>query len=226
MKERHSTDPSAIPAPAARLSLFAAIATLVLLLVLHFLSPEFDPSWRMVSEYALGKYGWVLSLMFLCWALSSWALAFAIRSQLPTRAGKIGLFLLIISGLGEALAAVFDVRHSLHGLAATLGVPTLPLAAMLIGLSLSRTQTWSPAKRGLLRASHLTWVSFVLIVVAMVVLMTTYQQAGGDMSAGGPVDTLPPGVIAFNGWANRLLILVFCSWLFVVAQQSLRLRRG
>ena len=62
---------------AARLSLAAAIATLLTLAVLHLLSPEFDPSWRMVSEYANGGYGWVLSLMFASWAVSSWALAFS-----------------------------------------------------------------------------------------------------------------------------------------------------
>ena len=49
----------------ARLALGAAVATLLLLASLHVLSPAFDPSFRMVSEYALGQYGWVLSLMFL-----------------------------------------------------------------------------------------------------------------------------------------------------------------
>jgi len=32
---------------------------------LHVLSPEFSPSRRVISEYALGHYPWVLSLMFL-----------------------------------------------------------------------------------------------------------------------------------------------------------------
>ena len=102
---------------AARLSLAAAIATLLTLAVLHLLSPEFDPSWRMVSEYANGGYGWVLSLMFASWAVSSWALAFAIWPQVGTRAGKIGLFFLIAAGIGEAMASVFDINHSLHDLA-------------------------------------------------------------------------------------------------------------
>jgi hypothetical protein len=30
----------------------------------HFLKPEFDPSWRMVSEYAIGRWGWVMQLAF------------------------------------------------------------------------------------------------------------------------------------------------------------------
>jgi hypothetical protein len=42
---------------------------------LHILTQEFDPSWRMISEYALGHYGWLLSLTFLAWGFSTWALA-------------------------------------------------------------------------------------------------------------------------------------------------------
>jgi len=43
--------------PAARLAIAAAAAALLLLASLRVLSPEFDPSWRMVSEYANGHYG-------------------------------------------------------------------------------------------------------------------------------------------------------------------------
>ena len=34
------------------------------LIVLHVVSPEFAPSWRMVSEYANGGYPWLLLLVF------------------------------------------------------------------------------------------------------------------------------------------------------------------
>jgi hypothetical protein len=66
-----NNDPSKIVTPAAWLAMIMTAATILLLAALHVLSPEFDPSWRMVSEYALGHYGWVLSLMFLSWAISS-----------------------------------------------------------------------------------------------------------------------------------------------------------
>ncbi len=106
----------------ARLSLIASVATLLTLVLLHILSPEFAPSWRMVSEYANGDYGWVLSLMFIFWAISSWLLAFTIWSEVKTTAGKVGLYFLIASGIGEAMAAVFDINHSLHGLASLIGI--------------------------------------------------------------------------------------------------------
>lgn len=60
-----SSDDSRIVAPAVWVSIFAIVAAFLLLAALHLLSPEFPPSWRMVSEYAFGHYPWVLSLMFL-----------------------------------------------------------------------------------------------------------------------------------------------------------------
>jgi hypothetical membrane protein len=130
--------------------------------------PEFSPSWRMVGEYANGRHGWVLSLMFAAWGVSSLALAFAIRSQMKTRSGKIGLALLTVAGIGEAMAVVFDINHDLlHSLAGALGMMGLPIAAMLISIRLSRTQPWSVARKPLLWTANLTWVSLVLLAATL-----------------------------------------------------------
>ena len=71
----------------AHVAIAAAVATPVLLASLRVLSPEFDPSYRLMSEYALGRYGWVLSLTFLAWGVGSCALALAIRSQIRLSLG-------------------------------------------------------------------------------------------------------------------------------------------
>ena len=112
-----ATDTAKICAPAAWAAIAAAGAVLLLLAGLHGLSPEFDPSFRVLSEYANGGYSWVLSLLFLAWALSSWALAVAIWSQVNGIGGKLGLGFLIAAGVGEAMASVFDINHPLHNLA-------------------------------------------------------------------------------------------------------------
>src|SRR5579862_8134950 len=93
---------SNIAEPAAWLAIVATVVALLLLASLHALSPEFSPSWRMISEYAFGHYAWVLSLMFLSWGIGTWALAVAIWSEVRTTAGRAGLWLLVIAGLGEA----------------------------------------------------------------------------------------------------------------------------
>lgn len=209
---------------AARLAFGAAITTLVLLGALHILSPEFAPSWRMVSEYANGKYEWVLSLMFASWAVSAWTLAYAIWSHVKTTGGKIGLVLLIVAGIGEAMGGLFDINHPLHGLAALIGIPTFASAAILISVSLSRTQSWSGVRKMLLWTANLTWVSILLMAGTFILMMATYAQAGGDMSAGATtVTTLPPGVIALVGWANRFLVVVYNAWVMVVASRATQL---
>lgn len=53
-----------------RISLGAAVLAVISLSSLHFLNPEFSSTWRMVSEYALGNYKWVLTVMFLSWSAS------------------------------------------------------------------------------------------------------------------------------------------------------------
>jgi len=208
----------------ARLSLAAAIATLLTLAVLHILSPEFAPAWRMVSEYANGNYSWVLSLMFIFWAISSWSLAFTLWSEVKTTAGKVGLYFLIAAGIGEAMAAVFDINHSLHGLASLIGIGSLPIAALLISTSLGRMDDWSAAKKSLLVTANLTWISVLLMGITFAILITTFTQAGGDMTSTEVPTTLPDGVIAWVGWANRFLIVAYCAWVTNVAWNAIKLK--
>lgn len=190
---------------AGQISFAAAAASLVLLAALHVLSPELDPSWRMVSEYALGNFGWVLALMFLTWALSCVALFFAIRSQVRTIGGKIGLVFLLAAALGMSMAAMFDVNHNLHGLAAMIGMPSLPVAAILISVSLARNPAWTPVRRSLLWTAILTWASLVLMNVAV---FTGFTPTG------------EPSPDAWVGWANRFLVIAYDIWLMVVARRA------
>lgn len=200
----------------ARLSFAASVSSLLALGALHFLSPEFAPSWRMVSEYANGKYGWVLSLMFALWAMSSWALAYAIWSQVKTAGGKIGLVFLVAAGVGEAMGGLYDINHPLHGLAALIGIGSLPIAAVLISVSLGRTQPWSEARKSLIRTANLTWVSVLLMAATFGIMISTFMQSGVPMPAEPPT-TLPAGVIALVGWANRLLVVAYNAWVMLVA---------
>jgi hypothetical protein len=90
---------------AAKLSIISALISLLALLALHFLSPEFAPSWHMVSEYANGKFEWVLFIFFSCWGISSWCAGYFLWFNTSSTAAKAGVILLFVSGLGEILAA-------------------------------------------------------------------------------------------------------------------------
>lgn len=208
----------------ARVAIAASVVVLLLLAGLHVLSPEFDPAWRMVSEYANGQYTWVLSLLFVSWGISSWALAYVLWSRVQTTGGRIGLWFLVAAGIGEAMAAVFDINHSLHGLSAMIGIPSLSIAAMLISTSLVRAPAWSGGRRELLWTANLTWVSILLMAIAFGVMVATFAQTGADMAANSQALTsLPEGVIGLVGWANRFLIVVFCAWVMTAARKALKL---
>lgn len=220
MAEDTARPVTAVASTAARLSFAAAATVLVLLAALHFLKPELDPSWRMVSEYEIGRYGWVMVLAFLSLALSCVALFVVVRSQVRTTGGRIGLALLLVSALGMTIAAIFTTdpitasqselttHGNLHGLGALLGIPSFPVAATLISRSLAHDQGWSAARRSLLWMAALTWIGFLVFVSSVAVML---PRGNGEFG---------PDVLI--GWPNRLLVLAYSAWLMVVAWQATR----
>ena len=219
-----TSDTPKIEVLGALLAMVATLVTLLLLASLHVLSPEFDPSFRMVSEYALGQYGWVLSLMFLTWGISSWALAAAIWSQVKTKAGKVGLWFLVIAGICDAMASGFDITHDTgHSIAGVLGVGGFPIAALLLSISLGRLHAWRGARAPLLWIANLSWISVVLLGATLVLMTVQFTQAtGGHLPQHAPT-RLPAGVLGLDGWADRLIVLSNCLWVFVAAWQEMKL---
>jgi hypothetical protein len=192
-----------------------------LLAALHFIKPELDPSWHFISEYAIGEYGWIMVLAFLSLALSYVSLFSALRSQLQTIAGRIGLALLLVSALGLTLAAIFTTdpitvsenavttEGTLHNFGGTLGI-AMPFAAALIGWKLACDPAWSSATRPLFWATGLALVAFLASLVSLGVMVS---RSGGEFG---------PDVLV--GWPNRIEIVIYSVWLMVVARQAIRVR--
>lgn len=194
--------------------------SLLCLFLLHFLSPEFESGWRMVSEYALGNHKWLISLFFIFWGLSSILLAVNLWKQVTSKASKAGVILLFISGIGASLAAWFDVsKPTGHGIAGLLGIPTIPIAALLISYHVSKKREWFSFANPIKLLAHSTWITLVLMVITMVVMMSGFQNAGIETGPDSPPPNhVPEGVIAVAGYVNRLLILVDVLWLIFVAR--------
>ena len=202
----------------ATAAIAAAAVSALALLALHVVSPEYGPSWRMVSEYANGKHGWLLTVMFVTWAVSSWALALAVWPIGGSWLGRIALLFLILAGVGQLMGGLFDINHKLHGAAFGIGVPSLTIAALLVSLALRRAGTDVP-----MWPAHLGWISVVVLALTMVLLFGALKQAGIDVSAQRePLAALPAGVTAYNGWANRLLVAASYLWLITTAHATLR----
>jgi hypothetical protein len=133
----------------------------------------------------------------------------------------------MFAGIGEAMASVFDIRHEIgHGIAGLLGVIGFPIAALLLSVVLGRNVTWSSARRPLLwRIANLSWVSVIVLIVTLAIMtMQMSRITGGHLPQHAP-KSLPPGVLALDGWADRLILLSNCAWVLLAAWHTIQVRR-
>jgi hypothetical protein len=206
--------------PAAYVAVLSIALSGASLVLLHVLSPEFAPSWRMVSEYANGQHRWLLTFVFSWWALSSFALLAALWPATATTLGKVGLLFLLLAGIGQAMGGLFDLNHPLHGLAAMIGIPSLCVAAVLLNLALARTPGIAAPPQW---AAHLPWISFALMIGALMLFFSALKSAGIEVGPQAqPLKELPAGVSGYVGWANRLLFAASYLWVVLAALSVLR----
>lgn len=207
------------------LSLFAdstivfGAVSLLSLLTLHFVSTEFKPSFRMVSEYALGNYKWLLTLFFFCWGLCSISSSVVLWNTVTSFWAKFGVVLVFVTGVGAILGGLFDVQHKLHGLAFGVGIPFLPIGSLLIAYHLLKKPEWQSYSTPLLLSSHSVWISLILMAFSMFLLFSSLKAAGIAYGPDAkPFTELPKGVIGVSGWANRFLVLCYLIWPILIAR--------
>lgn len=207
-------------AHAAWVALAATAVSGVALVLLHVFSPEFSPSWRMVSEYANGRAPWLLSVVFFAWAAASFALVFALWPLSASTLGKAALAFLILGGIGQVMGGAFDINHKLHGPAAMIGIPSLCIAAVLVTMAMAgRADITAPP----LWSAHLPWISFALMIATLMLFFGALKAAGIEMSGQSePLKVLPEGVSGFVGWANRLLFAASYLWVVLTSLSVLK----
>jgi hypothetical protein len=208
-----------------KLILATGAMSLLCLLLLHFLSPEYDPSWRMISEYAMGKYKAFLTAFFVLSAVCTMMLPFLLWNETAGLWSRVGLVLVFLSGVGSLMGGLFDLKHPLHGAAFALGVPTIMVGALLVSYHLIKRSDWAQYSTGTLLSAHAIWISLVLMGVSMAMMMNGFKQAGVPMGPGAtPPDAVPSGVVAVAGYFNRLLVICNTAWIMLMAYVYLILR--
>jgi hypothetical protein len=196
---------------AAAYSLGAVALAVVLVALLHRLEPEFDPSWRMLSEYSLGRYGVLMRIAFLAGGTGVIAVAIALAgSAWPA---SLGLILVAIGPLGAAFVdtdpittprAQMSKRSNVHAALGSLFILGFPLAATIAGISAAG----DPAV-----GSVLAWASVVpWIALAWFLGMNARYARLGDHGA--------PEVRI--GWPNRVNMLAYLGWVALAAVTVLR----
>ncbi|MCY2968708.1 MAG: DUF998 domain-containing protein [Planctomycetota bacterium] len=197
---------------AASVCFWSAASFLLLLALLHLLRPDMDPSWRFISEYELGDFGWVMQLAFLALSLSCVTSCVALFSQARTMAGHIGRFTVMLTAFGLMLGGLVvpGEEKGLHDLGATLN--HLPFGAPLINWSLSRNPAWKRAKPMLLGTAFLPLAGLVLFFVSLGIML--------------PRNEGKPGPTVLVGWQNRILVVLECAWLMATAYYASKLGAG
>jgi hypothetical protein len=202
------TTPPAAGGVAAKLSIAAITAYQILLLMVIFIKPEVDPTHKPISEYAIGRNGWVMVLAFLTAAVSYGCLFVAVRPLVRTVSGRIGLGILGVCVLGTVGVGVFvadpvvtpltdlTTIGTLHVICGFSALVLLPFAALLINLDVARR---SPAVAPVLR-----WTA-------------------GLPLAGLILHELVSLVVPPEGWPPRFLFLTYAIWLILLASQTRRL---
>jgi len=200
-------------------TIILGILSLLSLIILHFVSSEFKPNFRMISEYALGNHKWLLTVFFICWGLCSITSAIMLWNMVTTGWAKFGVVLVAITGIGAIMGGLFDVQHKLHGLSFAIGVPFLPIGALIITYHLLRKADWQNNSTTLLLSSHAIWISLIFLAVTMFLLFSSLKSTGIDYGPDAPPLTeLPKGVIGINGWANRILVLCYLGYPIITAK--------
>ncbi|MCZ7404109.1 MAG: DUF998 domain-containing protein, partial [Candidatus Methanoperedens sp.] len=181
---------TAVSLTAARLSLAATAMFVVLLAALHIIKPEFDPSWHFISEYEIGKNGWIMQLAFFSLALGNIALFAAIRSQIRDIWGRIGLALLLVGAVGLVIAGIFitdpvtashdslTTSGNLHSLGGTLGIAGF-FANLIIGWKLSRNKAWVSARWAILLSTGLVVIGFLVSAGSIGIMLSQNNGAFG-----------------------------------------------
>jgi hypothetical protein len=217
---------SSFPSRAAAFALAGAALFVALVLALHVVRADLDPSWHMVSEYSVGPAGWLMRLAFLALAASFSCLMLALRSRAQGALGVTGRVFLGIAGVGAAMGGLFNTdppgtapEHisttgMLHGFAFMLGVPGVLVAVTLLTAALWRSPDWRSQRAVLLASAAGVWVTMLVFGMAMASAMASH--------ATGPQFAV--------GWQNRAAVLAWALWVAALAahcrKQSLAKHRA
>jgi Protein of unknown function (DUF998) len=197
----------------ATIAVGLCVAFLTILSVLHVLEPEFNPP-HFISEYQLGRFGWLMSFAFFCLGAASLALFAAARQEIHTRPGRIGIWGLLVTGVAYFCAGIFPpdpkwfVGSVLHGIGGLVVIFGSPIVFTLVSKGFARNEASSTAPRPLLWTAILTWLSLVLFY-------------GSSVAFRGP----PRSGSIVVGWTNRILITTFVLWFLVAAFHVRSIRR-
>lgn len=189
----------------ARLALAATLSIVLFaasIVVLHFLRPEYDPRQRFMSEFAVGPYGYLMTLAFFALSLGAFALALGFQNEMRLTGRRWhGPLLFSLCGADLFIVGIFPSDLQ--------GVPTRTLVGII--------HDWASTP------------PFLMIMLAMPLIVRHFQHevhwrtfryptiALGIAALLVRTVTLVPFGIPWCGLTQRILATLLLGWLLLAA---------
>jgi hypothetical protein len=178
----------------------------ILIIVLHFLPTGYDALRRPTSEYAVGKYGFFMTIAFLGMSVGSFALVAGLYKGISRRP-KLGLILLCIWAIGVLVAMIFPIdaegapsttNGTIHETNGPITFMSLTIGAILVSISFRHNINWDSLYRPAIMLSLIMLIIFISVVISFAAGLT------------------------YEGILQRLYLVTFSSWFIMI---TLHLRR-
>ena len=175
--------------------------------LLHVLRTDYDPGYRYLSEYVVGRYGALMTSTFFVLSVGSLALSFGLWRSVSSKLRFLpGLLLWLTWACAVFLAGIYpgDLQGlpqtrigQIHDQMGMIAFPSATLALPLISLPLRWEQRWRSV-----------WRVTVLLSLAVVVCFLMLDRLGG---------------MGLGGLDQRVFLAGTLTWMFILGRKLLTL---
>jgi hypothetical protein len=182
----------------------AAFGTLVA--ALHVLRPDLDPMAHPTSQYAAGRFGYVMTLAFLSMSVASLGLAVGLsRREVAPDGSLLGRVLLGYWAVAVLVAMLFPLNElgteptlssRIHRINGPIAFLSVCIAAVTLSRRFSRDPRWQ-------RVARVTQIlSWSMVALFFVTGFAIARKTG------------------FGGLCQRIQLVLFLGWFFITARHA------
>lgn len=179
--------------------LYSHLCFLFVFILMHFTRPDKSILSSFVSEYAVGSYGWLMTIGFFGIAVGALCLIKGLLNGI--KASKTAIITLGIWCIGTFLFSIFTTdlpgtvptpQGLIHGLSALIALLSLSIAMIAWGFTFNKSAGWQ----------HMAKTSRLFGMISIVVFVAFFFS--------------PPSL---RGLSERILIIWDVSWLALINRQ-------
>jgi hypothetical protein len=141
---------------------------------LHFVRPDVNPVVEPISNYAVGPYGFLLTVADIGGSLAALALTLGLYLSIaPPGRSYVGLFLLGLYGVSVLLAGFFTIDvggeattfGTIHNIVGNISFFGFPIAVILLSLGMGKDERWRSFRRLALALSLVVVLTVIITIV-------------------------------------------------------------